>query len=164
MRNVFEEQISLVSGPKHPFYGRSSVDVKELEDAQFVSLSAQTSTGVLIRSYVDRLGLHIVPSISTDNVETVKRMVEEGMGVAFLPDMVTEEDVGPDDKPGRLSRSRVEPTLSLPLVLVTWKDAHRSLPLDAFVDEVLLMGRTWDGRRGQPAASTDDGGYMGRFI
>jgi DNA-binding transcriptional LysR family regulator len=162
--NVFEEQISLVSGPKHPFYGRPAVDVKELEDVQFVSLSPQTSTGALIRSYVDRLGLHVVPSISTDNVETVKRMVEEGMGVAFLPDMVTEEDVGTDGKPGRLARSRVEPTLSLPLVLVTWRDTHRSLPLDAFVEEVLRMGRTWDGRRGQPATEADPDDWMGRFI
>jgi DNA-binding transcriptional LysR family regulator len=162
--NVFEESISLVSGPKHPFYGRSAVDVKELEEVQFVSLSPQTSTGALIRNYVDRLGLHIVPSISTDNVETVKRMVEEGMGVAFLPDMVTEEDVGTNGKQGRLARSTVEPTLSLPLVLVTWKDAHRSLPLDAFVEEVLRMGRTWDGRRGQPAAEGEPDDWMGGLI
>ncbi len=148
-RSVFEEQISLVSGPGHPFYGRESVDSKELASVQFVSLSPQTSTGALIRAYLDRLGLHVVPSVSTDNVETVKRMVEEGMGVAFLPDMVTEDDVGTDGKPGRLARCRVEPTLSLPLVLVTWRDAHRSLALDAFVEEVRRLGQTWDGRRGR---------------
>lgn len=163
-KNVFEEQISLVSGPKHAFFGRSTVDVSELQDVQLVALASQTSTGALIRAYLDRIGLQVVPAISTDNVETVKRMVEEGMGVAFLPDMVTEDDVGAGGAPGRLSRSRVEPTLSLPLVLVTWKDTHRSLPLDAFVEEVLRMGRTWDGRRGQPGTSTESDDWMGRFI
>jgi DNA-binding transcriptional LysR family regulator len=163
-RNVFEEQISLVCGPKHAFFGRSTVDVSELQDVQFVSLSSQTSTGALIRAYLDRIGLQVVPAISTDNVETVKRMVEEGMGVAFLPDMVTEDDVGTAGAPGRLSRSRVEPTLSLPLVLVTWRDAHRSLPLDAFAEEVIRMGRSWDGRRGQPAAKVESDDWMGRFI
>jgi len=153
-QQVFEEQISLVCGPKHPFYGRPTVDVKELEDVQFVSLSPQTSTGALIRSYLDRLGIHVVPAVSTDNVETVKRMVEEGMGVAFLPDMVTEDDVPGDGTPGRLARWSVAPTLSLPLVLVTWRDAHNSLALDAFVDEVCRMGHHWDGRRGQPPGST----------
>jgi DNA-binding transcriptional LysR family regulator len=156
--SVFEEQISLVCGPKHPFYTRPSVDVKELEDVQFVSLSPQTSTGALIRGYLDRLGLHIVPAISTDNVETVKRMVEEGMGIAFLPDMVTEDDVGVDGKAGRLARCRVEPALALPLVLVTWRDTHHSLALDAFVEEVCRMGRTWDGKHAQPPANTGSAG------
>ncbi len=157
-RSVFEEQISLVCGPKHPFYARPSVDVKELEDVQFVSLSPQTSTGALIRGYLDRLGLHIVPAITTDNVETVKRMVEEGMGVAFLPDMVTEDDVGAEGKPGRLARCRVEPALALPLVLVTWRDTHHSLALDAFVEEVCRMGRSWDGKHTQPPANAGSAG------
>ena len=165
--NVFEEQISLVCGPKHAFYGRTSVDVSELEDVQLISLSPQTSTGALIRGYLDQLGLRVVPAISTDNVETVKRMVEEGMGVAFLPDMVTEDDVGLGGKPARLSRSRVEPTLSLPLALVAWRDTHHSLALEAFVAEVLRMGRTWDGRRGQPGqpgGNADSDDWLGRFI
>jgi DNA-binding transcriptional LysR family regulator len=153
-QNVFEEEISLVSGPGHPFYGRPSVDLAELQDVQFVSLSPQTSTGALIRSYLDRLGLSVAPAVSADNVETVKRMVEAGMGVAFLPDMVTSEDVTADGRPGRLARSAIEPTLSLPLVVVTWRDSHHSLALDAFVDEVCRIGRQWDGTRGQPSAAT----------
>lgn len=153
-QSVFEEQISLVSGPSHPFFGRETVDVSELGHVQFVSLSPQTSTGGLIRSYLDRLGLDIVPAVTTDNVETVKKMVEEGVGVAFLPDMVTGDDVGADGKPSRLARSRVEPALSLPLVLVTWRDAHHSLALDAFVEEVCRMGRFWDAQRARPSGPT----------
>jgi DNA-binding transcriptional LysR family regulator len=162
-KNVFEEQISLVCGPKHAFYGRSTVEVSELSDVQLVSLSPQTSTGGLIRAYLDRIGLQVTPAVSTDNVETVKRMVEEGMGVAFLPDMVTEEDVATGGNPGRLSRSKVEPTLSLPLVLVAWREA-RSLALDAFIEEVIRMGRTWDGRRGLPGPKAEPDDWMGRNI
>jgi len=132
---VFEEQVSLVSGPGHPFYGRPTVDVSELEAVQFVALSHRTSAGALIRRHLDQLGLSIVPAITTDNVETVKRMVEEGMGVAFLPDMSTSEDVAPDGKPGRLARSAVEPVLSLHLMLVTWRDVPRPLAVEAFIDE-----------------------------
>lgn len=143
--DVFEEQISLVAGPSHPFFGRHTVDAKELEGVPFVSLAPQTSTGGLIRAYVERLGLRLVSAVTTDNVETVKRMVEEGVGVAFLPDMVTLDDVTAPG-PARLSRSRVEPTLALPLVLVTWRDSHRSLALDAFVEEVRRTGQSWDGR------------------
>ena len=144
-RRVFEEQISIVSGRGHPFYGRSTVDLSELKDAQVVMLSPQTPTGALVHGYLARMGIPVAPAVSTDNVETVKRMVEAGMGVAFLPDMVTNEDVGTAGKPGRLSRSALEPTLSLPLVLVTWKEAHRSRALDAFIEEACRIGRDWDG-------------------
>ncbi len=147
-QSVFDEQISLVSGPGHPFFGRSSVDLSELKDVPFVSLSPSTSAGGLIHSYLDRAGISIVPAVTTDNVETVKRMVEAGMGVAFLPDMTTNEDVTADGQPDRLSRSAVEPTLSLPLVLATWRDSHHSLALDALIAEVRRVGRQWIGTRG----------------
>ena len=153
-RSVFEEQISLVSGPGHPFYGRPSVDLSELENVNFVSLSPRTSAGALIRRYLDQLSISVVSAVTVDTVEAVKRMVEAGMGVAFLPDMATTDDVTPDGKPGRLSRSSVEPTLSLPLVLVTWRTVHHSLALDAFVGEVCRIGRQWDGLRGQPVGET----------
>jgi DNA-binding transcriptional LysR family regulator len=150
-QSVFDEQISLVSGPGHPFFGRETIDLAELNAANFVALSPQTSAGALARSYLDRVGISVVPAITTDSVDTVKRMVEAGMGVAFLPDMATADDVVSNGKPPRLWRSRVEPTLSLPLVIATWQDTHRSLALEAFVQAVLQLGQRWDALRGRPA-------------
>ena len=86
------------------------------------------------------------PALTSDDIETVKRMVESGMGVAFLPDMATGEDV----KLGRLFRSTVEPTLSLPLSLATWRDARPSLAIDAFVSDVRRIGLQWEGTRLDP--------------
>lgn len=147
---VFDEQISLVSGPGHRFFGRPTVEVGELQDVQLVALAAHTSAGKMIRAYMSRRGLSMVPSVTTDNVETVKRMVEVGMGVAFLPDMAIADDVADGGGPARLWRSAIEPTLSLPLVLVRRRDAHQSRALDAFVEEVCRIGRRWDGELGRP--------------
>ncbi len=149
-QTVFDEEISLVSGRGHPFFGRKTVDVAELKQVAFISLSPQTSSGALTKRYLDRQGISLVPALTTDNIETVKRMVESGMGIAFLPDMATADDVAPDGKPARLSRSSVEPTLSLPLVLATWRDAHPSRAVTAFVEEVRRIGLEWDGT-GRPA-------------
>ena len=101
-----------------------------------------------MRSYLDRLGLSVEPVISTDNVETVKMMVEAGMGIAFLPDMVTSDDVPCDGLPGRLWRSTVEPALSRHIVLATWRDSCESRALGAFVEEVHRFARQWRGCRG----------------
>lgn len=133
---VFEEPISLVSSAGHPFHGRRTVEVAELASAQFVALSQQTSTGVLIRRHLEKLGVSISPVFSADDVETVKMMVEEGMGVAFLPDMVTRDAAAAEDRPQGLWRSAIEPPLSLQMVVATLRDTHHSLALDALIDEV----------------------------
>ena len=146
---VFDEQISLVSGRGHPFYGRKTVELSELKDVHLVALSPRISAGALAKRWLDRQGISVVAALTTDDIEAVKRMVESGMGAAFLPDMSTTRDVeGPD---ARLWRSAVEPTLSLPLVIATWRDAHPSLAVDAFVEEVQRIGLHWDGTEPPPA-------------
>ncbi len=142
-RLLFEERISLVSGPGHPFFGRPKVSATELKDVEFVSLSPQTTTGGLILDYLAELALAPVPALTTDNVETAKRLVEAGMGVAFLPDMVTTGEVGEAGAPGRLSRSDVDPPLTMEIEIVTWRGTRGSLALDAFVDELQRLGRQW---------------------
>lgn len=154
---VFDEQISLVSGRGHRFYGRETVDLAELKDVSFIALSPHTSAGALAKRYLDRQGISVVPALMTDNIETVKRMVESGMGVAFLPDMSTSDDVRPDGKAARLSRSSVEPTLSLPLVLATWRESHPSLAVVAFIEEVRRIGLHWDGMEQLQPAPTHKG-------
>jgi DNA-binding transcriptional LysR family regulator len=132
---LFEEEVSLVSGRSHPLFGCPSVDVKQLASLDFVALSEHTPTGALISSYLDRVGVAVDPVVSTENVETVKRMVESGMGVAFLPDMVTEREV--EDGPGRrLNRSRIEPPLTRRVVLVSWGELCSSRAVNAFIEEV----------------------------
>ncbi len=151
-QSVFDEAISLVSGPKHPFYGRKTIEVGELKQVSFVTLSPQAPAGMLTRRWLERQGISVVSALSTDDIETVKRMVESGMGVAFLPDMATADDIATDGKPGRLSRATVEPTLSLPLWLATWRDTRPSLAVNAFIDEVRRMGVEWDGTGRPPFA------------
>jgi DNA-binding transcriptional LysR family regulator len=146
---VVEEKISLVSSHGHPFFGRPSVDPSELKNAQFVSLSAQSASGALVNRYLDQMGISISPVVTTDNIETVKRMVEAGMGVAFLPDMATSEDVGRDGQPDRLARSTVDSALCRRVVMATRRDGPRSVALDAFLDEVRRLGRQQRGYHGR---------------
>lgn len=141
---LFEERVSLVSGRSHPFFGVKSVRPDDLESAPFVSLSQQTPTGSLIHRYLASLSVDIEPVVSTEDIETVKRMVEMGMGAAFLPDMVTERDLSTRANPGgRLARTLVEPALTRKIVLVTWSKVPPSRAVAAFVDEVRRLSSTW---------------------
>jgi DNA-binding transcriptional LysR family regulator len=149
---LFEERVSLVSGRGHPFFGSPSIGLDQLRGSQFVALSQQTPTGLLIRKYLDRHGIEVEPMVSTEDVDTVKRLVEMGLGAAFLPDMVIERDVVTRANPaGRISRSAIKPPLTRRIVLVTWSKVPSSRAVAAFVDEVRRQGALW------PGASSSNG-------
>jgi len=145
-QTLFEERVSLVAGRSHPFFGSATIRPDQLKGAQFVTLSQETPTGALIRKYLDRLGVVVEPVVSTEDVETVKRMVEMGMGVAFLPDMVTERDAVTRVNPGgSIARIPVEPPLTRRIVLVTWDEVPASRAVAAFLEEVRRLSSTWPG-------------------
>ena len=90
--------------------------------------------------------MQVEPVVSTEDTETVKRMVEMGMGVAFLPDMVTERELATKANPnGRLHRIRIEPALTRKIVLVTWNEVPPSRAVAAFIEEVHRQSSTWPG-------------------
>jgi len=150
-QTLFEERVSLVAGRSHPFHGATAVRRDQLQGAQFVALSPQTPTGLLIRKYLDRLGVEVEPVVSTDDIETVKRLVVMGLGAAFLPDMVTEGELATPARPdGRLSRIPFEPVLKRRVVMVSWNAVPASRAMAAFVEEVRRLSGSWPGAAGNP--------------
>jgi DNA-binding transcriptional LysR family regulator len=134
---LFEERVSLVCSKSHPFFGSHRLRPEQLRGAPMVALSPQTPTGALVQRYLERLGVHVEPVVSTEDVLTVKRMVEMGIGAAFLPDMVTQRDVATRAHPdGRLCRSELDTPLTRRVVLVTWDEIPSSRAVAAFVEEV----------------------------
>ncbi len=146
---ILEEHVSLVCGRSHPLYRKSPVRPSQIKGLQFISLSSASPTGSLIREHLARLGVNVEPVVSTDNVETVKKMVEVGMGVAFLPDMVTSPDISctddTDETTGRLARIDVGPPLLRKIVLVTWKHVELGRTATVFVEELRTHGASWKG-------------------
>jgi DNA-binding transcriptional LysR family regulator len=145
---LFEERVSLVWSRSHPFSGATRVRPEQLEGAPMVALSPQTPTGALVQKYLESLGVSVEPVVSTEDVLTVKRMVEMGIGAAFLPDMVTRREVASRANPdGRLQRAEFEPPLTRRIVLVTWDEVPSSLAVKTVVDEVRRQSTTWQGGR-----------------
>ncbi|MFH1530626.1 MAG: LysR family transcriptional regulator [Pseudomonadota bacterium] len=138
---ITEETVSLVCSKNHPFCDKSSIVPSDLWGQKFVSLSHDTRTGHLVRDHLIRLGVNVDTVVSTPNVDTAKKMVETGLGIAFLPDMTTKEDIlrGGSTLHG-LVRLDVRPPLTRSISLVTLKKLQRSQTLQAFIDEVRQHG------------------------
>jgi len=141
---LIEEHLSLVCSHSHPFFGVPTVKTSELKGIEFAALSPGTPSGSLIRKYLARLGVSIEIVSTTNNVETVKKMVEAGLGIAFLPDMATKQDILCEDKPaGRLWRIKVDPPLSRQIALVNWKDSCMSRATKAFIEQLRQHSHEW---------------------
>jgi DNA-binding transcriptional LysR family regulator len=143
---LFVERVSLVAGRAHPLFGTKSLRPDQLRGAQLVSLSQQTPTGALIARHLARLGVEVEPVVTTEDTETARRMIEMGMGIGFLPDMVIARDVASKANPGgRLCRISVDPPLTRRVVLVSWSNIPSSRAVAAFVDEVRRQASAWPG-------------------
>jgi DNA-binding transcriptional LysR family regulator len=144
METIVEERISLVCGKSSPFYGRKSVQPEELRGQPFATLTAENPTGQIVRDYLAMLGVNVEIVVSTDNVETVREMVEAGLGCAFLPDMVTARGIPCEGYPlGAFTRAQIAPPLTRRIVLVTWKNFEPTPAVSAFLEALRAHGAHW---------------------
>jgi DNA-binding transcriptional LysR family regulator len=142
---IIEERVSLYCGRTAALHGRPALSPQELSGLQFISLSTKSPTGQLIREYMTQLGVDTEPVVYTDNVETVKKMVEFGLGAAFLPDMVVGQTADLESDPAApLWRISVGPPLRRRIAIVTWKSGQLSRATNAFIEELRRHAAEWN--------------------
>ena len=88
---LYEDELVLVVHPEHPFVG--DVRSSELADEQFVLFDRASSYHELTSALF--LDAGIVPRgvMELDNIDSAKKMVEHGLGVAFLPHVAVAGEV-----------------------------------------------------------------------
>lgn len=91
-------RLVLICPPEHKFAKRSQVRAKELNGMDFVLFERDTPT----RKATDRIlkahGVDVKKVAEFDNIETIKRAVQVGFGLAILP----QPSVTDEEKSGRL--------------------------------------------------------------
>lgn len=88
-----DEPMVVVCSPNHPFAGRESVSIGELQDIDFVGFDSELK----IRQELNKsfAGHEVSPRIEMefDNIETIKRAVEIDSGISILPLPSVEREV-----------------------------------------------------------------------
>jgi len=88
-----DDRLAVVSAPGHPFASKAKVSMAALAGVPLIAFDREAPT----RKAIDRLfrerGLELNPVMEMDNVETVKRAVEMGLGVAVLPAATVQHEV-----------------------------------------------------------------------
>jgi DNA-binding transcriptional LysR family regulator len=100
---VLEEELLLVTYPTHPLAKKKSIAPADLDRQDFVLFETGSVTRRLVESFFARE--HLDPEIimETENVEIIKAMVRNGLGISIIPWQAAAADV----RAGHLFCSRI---------------------------------------------------------
>ena len=92
--HLYNDDLTLVVAPGHPFAKKRSVTIAEAGREPFLFFERGSSYHSLIYSMFLRAGVVPESVMELDSMETTKHMVEAGLGVAILPEVsITRERV-----------------------------------------------------------------------
>lgn len=87
------ETLALILPPDHPLAARESVPLTELDGMPFVAFDIDIPTRGLIDAALKEVGASVEIVHEFDNIETVKRVVEIGLGISLVPEATVTREV-----------------------------------------------------------------------
>jgi LysR family transcriptional regulator, low CO2-responsive transcriptional regulator len=90
---VLQEELLLVTYPTHPLAKKRQVQSAELNKQPFILFETGSITRRLVEEFFtrERIEAHIV--METENVEIIKAMVRNGLGISIIPWQAAADDV-----------------------------------------------------------------------
>ncbi len=79
------EELVVIAPRRHGLSRMRRVDPSKLEGEAFVAFDESSPTGRIVERYLRRVGVSVRVVQRLDNVETMKRAVEVGTGIAIVP-------------------------------------------------------------------------------
>jgi len=141
-----QEEMVLACGPNHQLASSKSVRVSQLEGVKYIGFDRD----LVIRRHVDRFlrqhGVSVDIILEFDNIENIKKAIEESGGVALLPEPMLTKEV----KTGALSGVPLaDATLFRPLGIIY----RRTHPLTRAAQQFISLLREPDVSPDAPAVS-----------
>lgn len=126
-----EDKMALVMPPGHPLAGKGKVAMTAIAGLPFIAFDREAPS----RKGIDKLfrdkGLEINPTMEMDNVETIKRAVELGLGVSILPVPTVQREVAAGTL---ISKAFTEPGFTRPIGILVRKGKYLSRASQAVLD------------------------------
>lgn len=131
IRPFCEDPLVLIVPPQHPWAGRRTVSLHELQDQPFILREPGSATRALIESRVAAAGVSLHVTMELGSNEAIKRTVEMGSGVTLISAAIVQREV----KAGHLAMLRVrEPGLVRRFDLVYHRERRESPLIKAFLE------------------------------
>ena len=82
---LYEAELVLVVDPRHRFASEEEVSPDELSEVQLILFDRTSSYHRLTSEFFEEVGAVPRGVMELDNIDATKKMVEQGLGIAFLP-------------------------------------------------------------------------------
>jgi DNA-binding transcriptional LysR family regulator len=92
-RPVLEEELLLVTYPTHPLATKQVISPGDLDREPFVLFETGSITRRLVEGFFTREHIHPPIIMETENVEIIKAMVRNGLGISIVPWQAAAADV-----------------------------------------------------------------------
>lgn len=135
-----EDRLILICHPQHPLSGHRQVSIKRVQGERFVGFERDIATRKAIDRILRARGLTVRYVAEVDNIDTIKRFVEIGQGIAIVPEPAVQSEVKSETLAAvHLSDERMMRTLAI----VHRKGKQLSLAAEKFIE--FLTPRRGDG-------------------
>jgi LysR family transcriptional regulator, transcriptional activator of the cysJI operon len=128
-----DDRLGVVTSPTHPLASKAKISVQALAGTPFIALDRESPTRKALERMFREKGVVVEPAMEIDNVETIKRAVELGLGVAVLPLACVQQEV---TNGTLVAKPFADGTLSRPIGILIRKgkylDRAAQSVLDAF--------------------------------
>lgn len=81
-----QDKLVFICSPEHKLAKRRSLSLKHLEGESFIAFERDIPTRRVIDKILKQHGVSVNVVMEFDNIETIKRSVEAGIGISILPD------------------------------------------------------------------------------
>jgi DNA-binding transcriptional LysR family regulator len=128
---LYEDQLILVVHAGHRFAAAGRARLRELGEEQFLMFDRASSYHELTSALFRESGLAPRGLMELDNIDSAKKMVEQGLGIALLPKIAVADEL----RAGRLSQVRIlgAQPVHRPIVAIRRLDAPPAPATDAFL-------------------------------
>jgi DNA-binding transcriptional LysR family regulator len=88
-----QESLVMVCSPEHALAGRRRVSLRVLAGEEFIAFERDIPTRKTIDRILKDHQVEVNTVMEFDNIETIKRSVEVGIGISILPETVVRNEV-----------------------------------------------------------------------
>jgi DNA-binding transcriptional LysR family regulator len=93
---ISTDHLSLIVSPRHRFADRGEISITELDMETFIAHNVLSPYREIVLREFQRHKVPLNMDVEMPTIETIRRMVQENEGVAFLPRMCVDQEIARD--------------------------------------------------------------------
>jgi DNA-binding transcriptional LysR family regulator len=130
------DRLVLICAPNHALARKRSIRFGEFDNVPFVGFEGDIPTRRAIDQYAEEAGASLDVHMAFDNIETIKRSVEVGLGISVVPRSTVDQEV----RVSTLRAIPIVPVCERPIGIIYKKGRPLSLTARRFIELLTEQG------------------------